>query len=174
MIEGKLVRLRATEEADLPLFCKWLNDTEVTQFLRAYLPMPLKNEQEWFDRMRNDKESVHFAIAEKKGGKLIGNTALMKINPVDRNAEFGIFIGDKRYWSKGYGSEAARLCLCYAFDTLNLHRVGSSAIGYNERSIRMHLKLGFKREGVRREEVYKKGKYWDHPTFGMLREEFKR
>jgi len=174
MLEGKLVRLRAIEEADLPLFHKWINDPEVTQFLQAYLPVPLKNEQEWFDKARKDSSSVYFSVEDKKSRKLIGICSLHKLHPANRSAEFGIFIGDTRFWNKGYGTEAGKLCLAYGFDTLNLHRVGSSAISYNPRSIRMHEKLGFKKEGAKREEIYRKGKCWDLVMLGLLRDEFKR
>lgn len=174
MLEGKLVRLRANEESDMVLFHKFMNDVEVKQYIRNYLPVSMKNQLEWFEKNRNDKSVVNFAIEDRKTRRLIGNCSLMNIDTQNRNAKFGIMIGDKRYWNKGYGTEAGRLILAYGFDTLNLHRIGSGAKGFNERSIRMHEKLGFRKEGVSRQAVYRDGKYWDHVEFGMLRDELKR
>lgn len=174
MLRGKLVTLRAVEESDLPLLHKWINDPEVTQQLLVYLPIPLKNEQEWFERIRKQQDSVHFAITDRKSGRLLGICSLEGIHPADQKATFGIFLGDRRSWGKGYGTEAARLPLAYGFDTLNLHWVSSSAFAYNDRSLRMHERLGFKREGVAREDVYRKGRYRDRVLFGLLRAKFKR
>jgi len=174
MLEGKLVRLRAMEEKDLPFFHKWMNDPEITQYLLKYLPFSLKDEQEWFDKARNDPSRVHFAIEDRKSGKTIGHCALVHIHPANRNAEFAISIGEKTRWNKGAGTEAARLLFSYAFDTLNLHRINSGAADFNPRSIRMHEKLGFKKEGLQRERLYRRGKYCGLIGFGLLRDEFKR
>ena len=65
----------------------------------------------------------------------IGNIGLHAISPKDHNDLFGIVIGEKDYWSKGYGTEATRLVLDYGFRQLNLHRVWSAAFAFNERSI---------------------------------------
>jgi RimJ/RimL family protein N-acetyltransferase len=104
----------------------------------------------------------------------IGSLNLHNINPKDHTATFGIAIGDKKYWSKGYGTEAAALIIRYGFEQLNLHRISSSAFALNGRSIKMHLKLGFKEEGRQREIVFKNGAYCDEVMFGLLREEWKK
>jgi RimJ/RimL family protein N-acetyltransferase len=96
------------------------------------------------------------------------------INAKDHNATFGIAMGDKKYWSKGYGSEAAALIIKYGFEQLNLHRINSGVLSFNDRSIRMHLKLGFREEGRRREIIFRNGAYCDEVMFGLLREEWKK
>jgi RimJ/RimL family protein N-acetyltransferase len=176
MLEGNKVLLRPVRRSDLQYFLRWYNDQEVTQYLSMYLPMTEMAEEKWIEdlgtiRARTDAPFVIEAV-EADDVKPIGSTGLTGINAKDHNASFGIAIGDKDYWSKGYGTEAARLLVNYGFDQLNLHRVNSSAVSFNERSIRMHLKVGFKEEGRQREAIFKNGRYHDHVIFGILRAEW--
>ena len=60
----------------------------------------------------------------------------------------------------------------YAFETLNLNRVWLHVYEYNERGIRAYEKVGFKREGVLRQDRYHAGRYWDTITMAILREEW--
>jgi RimJ/RimL family protein N-acetyltransferase len=78
-------------------------------------------------------------------------------------------IGDRGAWGKGYGTEALRLALQYAFDELNLHRLTLTVIDYNERAIALYEKAGFRREGVFREFGQRDGKRYDMYLYGLLR-----
>ncbi len=178
MLRGKNVLLRPVRRTDLADFLKWFNDPEVIQYLSMYLPMTEMGEEKYIEelgttRMRTDVSFVIEAIAGNET-KPIGTTGLHGINHKDRNAGFGIAIGEKEYWSKGLGTEAARLIVAYGFDQLNLHRIGSSALGFNERSIRMHLAVGFTQEGRHREAIFKNGSYADLVHFGLLESEWRR
>jgi RimJ/RimL family protein N-acetyltransferase len=116
------------------------------------------------------KTDVSFVIEaiDADSTKAIGTVGLHGINAKDHNATFGIAIGEKQYWGKGYGTEAAKLIINYGFDQLNLHRVNSVVIAFNDRSIRMHRRLGFKEEGRHREAIFKNGKFHDDIAYGML------
>lgn len=174
MLEGKLVQLRAVEEKDLQLQHKWVNDREVMRYMARYLPVPMKELADELEKDRKDSSSVHFAIEDRRKGRLIGFCWFRRIHPANRHADVGIFIGDKRYWEKGFGTDAMRLLVSYGFDTLNLNRIGSAAFSFNPRSIRMHEKVGFKKEGVRKEFAYRDGRYYDMVVFGLLNRNFKR
>ena len=173
MLKGKLVQLRPVQRADISYFLQWFNDPEVTQYLGMYLPMTEIAEQKFIEELGTTRAATQliFVIEAIEGDKSkpIGSIGLHNINSKDHNATFGISIGDKKYWSKGYGTEAAKLIIRYGFEQLNLHRISSSAWSFNERSIKMHLKAGFKEEGRRREAVYKNGAYHDEVMFGLLR-----
>ncbi len=174
MLRGKKVLLRPVMKSDIQYFLKWFNDPEVTQYLLTYLPMTEMAEEKWIEGQGIGQTKAGFVIEAIEGDstKPIGSTALNNISPKDHNATFGIAIGDKDYWSKGYGTEAARLIINYGFEQLNLHRINSGAFAFNERSLRMHLRVGFKEEGCQREWVFKNGKFQDHVIFGMLRSEW--
>jgi len=177
MLKSKNVILRPVKRSDISYFLKWFNDPEVVQYLGLYLPMTEMGEEKFIEelgttRARSDVILVIEAI-EGDSAKPIGNCGLHGINAKDHNALFGITIGEKEYWSKGYGTEAARLIINYGFQQLNLHRISSYAFAFNERSIKLHKKVGFREEGRLRQAMFKNGQYHDEVQFGILREEWK-
>jgi len=173
-LEGEKVGLRPVKEEDAPLFQEWVNDQEINQYLLIYSPMTLATEKQWIDDISKSKNDIVLTIVTKTpvNGKPIGNIALNKIDHKDRRATFGIFIGDKDYHESGYGTEAARLMINFGFNQLNLHRIDSSAFSFNRRSVNMHLKLGFKKEGRQRQKIFKNGLYRDEILFGLLRSDW--
>jgi RimJ/RimL family protein N-acetyltransferase len=176
MLIGKKVILRPYRRSDLQNFIKWFNDPEVIQYLGLYLPMTEMAEEKYIEDLPSKGQTLaHFVIEAIEGNenKPIGTTGLSEINNKDRNATFGISIGEKDYWSKGYGTEATNLLIKYGFEQLNLHRISSDAFSFNERSIRLHKRVGFKEEGRRQQRVFKNGQYYDVVEFGLLRSEWK-
>ncbi|MED4174038.1 GNAT family protein, partial [Halalkalibacterium halodurans] len=91
----------------------------------------------------------------------------------NRNAECIIDIGEKTYWGKGYGFEALRLLLNYAFLEMNLHRVSLRVFSFNKKAIRLYEKLGFKHEGTSRQCLYRYGQWHDIVHMGILKDEYK-
>ncbi len=177
MLKGENVVLRPVRRSDLENFLKWFNDPEVIQYLMMYLPMTEMSEGKYIEELGTTraKTQASFVIEVIEGNstKPVGSISLGGINNKDHNASFGIAIGDKDYWNKGYGTEAARLIIDYGFEQLNLHRINSSALSFNERSVRMHKSIGFNEEGRQREHIYVNGEYCDHVMFGILRNEWK-
>ena len=106
-------------------------------------------------------------------GAHIGSVGL-RILPAHKNAELGIMIGDKRYWNKGYGSDAMRVILRYGFDRLQLHRIGLKVYSYNPRAYHVYKRFGFKKEGVGRQAILLRGRYYDDVHMGLLRSEWIR
>ena len=176
MLKGDKVILRPVRRTDIEHFLKWFNDPEVTQYLSMYLPMTEMAEEKFIESLGSTgagKDAMFIIEAVEEGGnKPIGCVSLDKIHPKDHNAVFGIAIGEKDYWSNGYGTESAQLIIRYGFEQLNLHRINSFAISFNERSLRLHLKVGFIEEGRQREGIFRNGAYHDHIVFGLLRKEW--
>lgn len=73
---------------------------------------------------------------------------------------------------QGYGSEALRWALNWAFGMANLHRVQLEVYGWNESAIKTYRKVGFQEEGRLRKAVWRDGKWWDEIWMGFLREEW--
>lgn len=84
----------------------------------------------------------------------------------------GIVIGEKEYWNRGYGSDALRTLLRFAFEELNLHRVFLHVFDFNERAIRCYEKVGFRHEGRLRQARFTEGRYVDELVMAVLREEW--
>ena len=174
MLEGRIVNLRAREMADLERNTRWVNDREVMRFMSVRYPMSaLAEEQRMRDRMVRPMTFADTPLAiETKDGEHIGNTSLFNVSPEDRTADFGIMIGEKACWSKGYGSDATRTLLRFAFDEMNLHRVWLTVLATHERGIACYRRCGFREEARLRQDVYRHGQYYDFITMGILRNEF--
>ncbi len=176
MLKGDKVIIRPVKRSDIEYFLKWFNDPEVIQYLGLYVPMTEMAEEKFIEDLGSAAAGtrVMFVIETvvDTDNKPIGSIGLSNIHPKDYHAVFGIAIGEKDYWSRGYGTEATRLIIHYGFEQLNLHRITSSAISFNERSLRLHLRVGFKEEGRQREANFKNGEYHDLVMFGLLRKEW--
>jgi RimJ/RimL family protein N-acetyltransferase len=175
VIYGKRIRLRAAEQEDVKTFFEWVNDPEVTRGLSLYLPMSMRDEENWFEGLaKRDPHEKPLAIEVRKGRnwKLIGNCGVFGIDFVNRSGELGIVIGEKSEWDKGYGSETMTLLLRHGFETLNLHRIFLRVYAGNVRAVRSYEKAGFALEGRLREAVYKFGKYDDVLIMSVLRSEW--
>ncbi|TMF13168.1 MAG: GNAT family N-acetyltransferase [Chloroflexi bacterium] len=174
MLEGRLVRLRALEPSDVERAYTWVNDREVTQFLLLRYPMSRTQEEKYLAdaaEQGNAYADVRLAM-ETKDGLHIGMCGLHHTSPENRHASLGIMVGDKSYWSNGYGSDAVMTLLRFAFEEMNLNRVELGVFEFNERAIACYLKCGFVEEGRRREHYFQEGRYWDIIDMSVLRREF--
>jgi RimJ/RimL family protein N-acetyltransferase len=171
-LSGPHVYLRPLEREDAPFFVAWLNDPQVTRTLLLYRPISLQAEEQFIATANQREHDLVLGIALREDDRLIGGTGLRDINAKDRHAGFGIVIGAKEEWKKGYGTEATRLIVGHAFETLNLNRVWLHVHSFNAAGIRAYEKVGFQREGVLRQEVFREGRYWDTIAMSILREEW--
>lgn len=176
MIYGERIRLRANERVDLPHFVEWLNDPEVREGISSHLPLSQAIEEQWYENMLKlprDEQPLGIEVHTEAGiWQLIGNCGFMDFNRRCRSAEVGIFIGDKSYWDKGFGTEVMRLLLKIGFETLNLNRIFLRVFATNLRAIRCYEKAGFVHEGRLRQAEYKHGEYVDFLVMSMLRSEY--
>jgi len=173
-IVGKKVYLRGLEKADLKGdYFQWANDSEVNQYMfMGTKPSCLENLEEEYDALRKSNTDIVFMIIDKKTDKAIGCTGLHRIEWIGRSTEYRIFIGDKDFWGKNYGSEVAKLMLQYGFDKLNMNKVWLGVNADNPAAVKSYDKAGFVREGVLRQEIYRNSTYYDAIRMSVLREEY--
>jgi RimJ/RimL family protein N-acetyltransferase len=171
MIQGSKTRLRALEHDDLPRFVRWINDPETRRFMAMRYPLSLAEEETWW-QCRYERESDYIFAIETQDKIYIGNVGLHNIEHENRRGMLGIIIGEKSYWGQGYGPDAIRAMLRWAFEYLNLNRVYLTAYAYNERAIRCYEKCGFQHEGVMRQARYSDGQYYDELMMGIVRQDF--
>ena len=174
MIEGRITNLRAQEAADAEYLYVWRNDPEVRRHLNRRYPWTRLYAESWQGHAASSPPAftdAHFAI-ETRDGRTIGFIDLQEQHVEDRNATFGMMIGEKDCWSQGYGADALRTLLGFAFGEMNLHRVGLEVHADNARGIASYRKCGFREEGVARQVTYRRGGYRDHVVMSILRHEF--
>lgn len=175
MIEGKQIRLRAIEKEDLPQLVEWLNCPEVRDNLAVYTPFSMTAEEDWFNMVMKAPLEEHplcIEVKTKNGWKLIGDTSFIHYDAHNRNTEFGLFIGDNKYWDKGYGCMATRLMLRYGFNYLNLNRIYLHVFETNPRAIKCYQKAGYIEEGKARQAYFQNGKYINTFIMSVLRDEW--
>lgn len=173
-LTGKLCYLSPIAPEDAPAFTAWLNDLSVTVPLgdEAYVPLALQRMESEIDDAIRRQEHI-FSIIDCASDQLIGRCLLFGVDLVNRSAMLGIFIGDKSFWGRGYGQEAARLLLHYTFNLLNLHSVMLGVFSFNERAQAAYRKLGFREIGRRRDARIIAGKAYDGVLMDMLEDEFR-
>jgi len=173
-LEGQLVRLSfADTDEVIRAWSKWDSDSEFKRLLDDQPPRltsPAQHRRELEEETRDNK-SFFFAVRPLNFDLKIGFTALW-VNWLHRDAYVAIGIGERIYWGKGYGTDAMRITLRYAFEELNLHRVTLTVWGVNERAIRSYINAGFRVEGRLRETMRRDGRRMDMLAMGILKSEF--
>ncbi len=174
---GRLVRLAAQDpKEEAEAIAKWNADSEWWRLL-ASEPTNLfsaKKIAEWIhtDQEKDPVPGYFFSIRPLEGDRFIGFIGLDGDIYPHGEAFVGIGIGERDYWSKGYGTDAMRVILRYAFRELNLRRVALNTFEYNPRAVRSYEKTGFVHEGRVREYLWREGRRWDLIFMGILREEW--
>ena len=125
-------------------YVNWMNDPEVINYMDSggdYSTEKLKK----FLSEQVRKKILFWSIIVKDTNKHIGN---IKIDPIDKekmSAEYGIMIGDKSEWGKGYGYEASERVIQYCFDNLNINQITLGVKDSNLKAIKLYEELGFQK-----------------------------
>lgn len=172
LIVGDRVYLRTLEQSDITEeYRGWLNDYEVTHYLEVgRFPVSIDEMRRWLEGFGDGNTAYALAIIDKPEDIHIGNVTLFDIDWTNLTGEVGIMIGRKDYWRKGYGTEALRLTLEYAFQNLGLRKVLGSPVA--DRGTSMEERVGYKVEGVLRQHVFIDGEYRDVIRLGAYRDDF--
>ena len=171
MLKGERVTLRAIDASDAPTMWRWYRDHEFSVLDGNPYPSSLAAIEEFIRTLSAPSyRDVSLGI-EDETGRLIGIVRLKRGTPEDRRADFGIAIEQER-WNKGYGTDATRTILRFAFREMNLHRVALGVLEYNARARRVYEKCGFREEGRLRAARYRDGRWCDEILMGILEDEF--
>ncbi len=168
LLVGSLVTLRGFEDKDRDILIESKRDPEFLKLVGEDMSdEPALTDIEFEDIKHSQ---LHWAI--DRDGVCIGGALLHSLNEQDKRAEYAIAIFNRDNWGKGYGEEATRLVLDYAFSKLLLHRVGLRVLSYNHRAIRCYEKCGFLKEGVQRQSAFVNNAWYDDIMMGVLASEF--
>jgi RimJ/RimL family protein N-acetyltransferase len=177
LFEGELIRLTPPDpDRDAEVESKWTHDVEYMRLLSADPVRPLSPTliKKKYEEAEKEKAThrYHFAIRTHTDDRLVGFVRLDHIEWNNGASQVTLGIGDPNDRGHGYGAEALKLILRYAFAELNLHRVTADTLEYNERALRFLERAAFIVEVCRRQAVHRDGKRWDVIKLGMLREEW--
>ena len=170
VIRAESLYLRSVERDDLQRCQDWMNDEELTSTLSQRFPVSLAREADWVERATRgqDASELHFAICLAQGDRHIGNCGLAAIDRDNRTATLGIFIGEKDCRRQGFGEEAVRALCRFAFGEMSLRKIRLDVQIANTAAVKTYERVGFRREGVLRQEVFRQGRSLDVLRMGLL------
>jgi RimJ/RimL family protein N-acetyltransferase len=173
LIKGEGFIFRNIVEEDYKRIYEWFQDEEIRYYysIRNTL-VGYKQIEERLNHLDYNKNK-EFMI-ELENGITIGKCALNSIDWINSNCELEILIGQKDYWSKGYGKKVIRKLVEYAFYNLNLYCVHLKVHSFNERGIKCYEKCGFEQEGVLRNRLYRDGKYYNQIIMSILNDQLNK
>ncbi len=171
-----MLKIRKIRKSDAEAIAKNINDKELIRRLaNPHIPYPYKlsDARSFIARaIWGWKKGTQYVFSIEVDGEFIGLIDLHDVDKRNKKAEVGAWIG-RKYWGKGYGTEALRQILKFAFDKLKLHKVTGIAFEWNIASRRIMEKVGFKYEGTLRDDYRIGNKWHNNVVYSILRDEFK-
>ena len=144
-------------------YLNWLNDSEVCKYLELGAVCDMEGLRNYVNNAV--KNNLFFwAICLKSSGKHIGNIKIDPINFRHKRGEYGILIGDKIEWGKGFAKEASKLIIDFCFNELNLLKITLGVVESNTTAVFLYKKIGFQVEGV-----YKDHGFYENRVENVLR-----
>jgi len=174
VIRSRRIFLRPAERGDLATFVRWFADGQTTRYLTIRAPFSLAMEEKWFDGMveRQGTTDYHFVICLVSDGRPIGTAGLHRLNGDNGNAQFGIVVGEKGEWNRGYGTETLEAIADFGFGALRLERIDLEVYEPNHAARRAYEKAGFTLEGTLREAHFLEGRQVNVHVMSQLRDEW--
>ena len=165
-IEGKRIHIRKLDPAnDMEILKEWLKDKSGRQFLLSRITAQTID----IERIVNDDWNV-FGIITTHDNAPVGCVAYLGFNCEQRKAELRKLIGEPTMRGKGYAKEATQLWIRYGLTALDLKKIHLSTFHTDMRNVRLNEDLGFKVEGILRNEICVDGVYLDVLRMGLWKE----
>jgi UDP-4-amino-4,6-dideoxy-N-acetyl-beta-L-altrosamine N-acetyltransferase len=159
--------LRPMEARDLGLVREWRNHQDVRRFMISQHLITPAEHQAWFERCTAEPTRRLYILqqaAQPLGFAQLGGVGRRGV------ADWGFYVSPEA--PRGSGWELGRRVLSAAFEVEGLHKVCGQTLASNERSRRLHQRLGFAEEGLLREQLWIGGEYRDVACYGILARDF--
>lgn len=173
-LDRSCVTLRPLAEQDVDDIMTWVNDREIVGNIASFSGEPFTREQElaYVRSMIASEQDRVFSVLRAGDGTYLGQVGLHQIHRRSRVARLACIIGARTEMGRGYGSAAVAHILDHAFGHEGLHKIWLMIFSTNERSRRVYERLGFRVEGVLREEYFHEGGWHDMVRMSILRREW--
>ena len=171
-IESARLRLRNLGPDDVTeRYLSWLRDPVVTRYLEIrFAAQTAESTCVYIEQMNNSPDNLFLGIFLRDEDLHIGNIKLGPIDTQHGRGDFGLMIGDRTCWGRGYAGEAIKTLTVYCFSVLDLHKVSCGLYAGNEGSRRAFLNAGWFEEGRRRQHWCCDGQWQDDVQLGCIRE----
>ena len=168
IIKSENLIIKNIEEKDLIILMRWRNMKEVSDFLFNDMTYTLEGQKRWFDKIKSDKENIYL-IVKDLNDKSFGEARITNIDLKNKKCEIGGHIGEQNFKGKGLGKEIFKILTDYCFKELRMNKVYLKVFKFNEIAIHVYKSLGFKTEGILRQDIFKKEKFEDVLVMSVLR-----
>ena len=172
ILTGSSVTLRPIVTEDAPAMFASLDDEESRRLTGTQQTFTFEQVQQYCAGLLAAEDRVDYAITRPEDGLYMGEVVLNSIDWLNRSASFRIALASSQFFGTGYGTEATQLILDYGFRQLKLHRIELEVYDFNPRARHVYEKVGFVREGVRRDVLLWEGEYHSAIVMSILAEEY--
>lgn len=149
---------------------RWMLDKEVAANVGLRQEASLEKTLAWIQKAIVDVSICGFAILWKE--RHVGNVVLDLIDPYLSSARLSVYVGEADCQAKGIGRMAVFLALQHGFANKRLHKIWLTTHAKNYRALNCYSKLGFRFEGILRDEFWLEGKRMDLVRMSLLQSEF--
>ncbi len=175
MFKGNKTILKAYTDKEIMKARNFVNESSIARMLIEEIPFPLTEEDE-LNFFKNNSafntKEYHFAIFTLHD-EYIGGCSIFNISSKNRRAKIGIFIGDENYQNKGYGTDVIKTILKFSFNELNLNKISLDTFSFNTRARKVYERLGFKVDGILRDDIFRDGRYYDTIIMSIVEREYR-
>ena len=141
-------------------YVNWLNDKEVNKYLETKNGYTIEKLNEYLKSIEKNNICA-WGIHLKQTGMHIGNVKIDPISFRNRNAEYGVLIGEKSSWGKGYAHEASEKVFDFCFTYLNLRKITLGVVSANRSAVKLYERMGFEKEGLLKSHCFHDGQWQD-------------
>lgn len=171
-IIGEKIVLRALEDKDNEMLLSIINDPSMEYLLGGWsFPISKQDQKTWFDSLKYNDKELRCTVEILENGEAIGVVMLTDIDYKNGNAEIHVKLLNNEHRKKGFGTEAIRCLIHYAFSELRLHTIYARISEHNIASKKLFEKCGFTMEGLLKDRLYKKGKYINILSYSVVNSE---
>ncbi|MGC9665285.1 GNAT family N-acetyltransferase [Planosporangium sp. 12N6] len=169
-LAGDLVVLRPVGVEDAPGLAGL--DAEALRLTGSHRTYRLEELERWYASRAEHADRLDLAIVERATGAWAGEIVLMDLDVHNRSCGFRILLAGAAFFGRGLGTEATRLVLAHAFDTVGLHRIDLEVYAFNPRARHVYEKVGFVHEGTKRQALHWDGAWIDAHIMAILADDW--
>lgn len=166
-----MIKLMPVELQHLGWLRNQRNRKEIRDFCRQPYLLNEINQDDWLKDCSRRRTMVPFMVCD--GDQWVGYAALSNIDWIAKHAECSYFIAPE-FMGRGFGEEAVKQLLAYAFRDLNMQKVHSDTFEYNQKEVEFNKNIGFVEGGRLVRHYFKRGRLIDSIIMYMLREDFEK